>query len=311
MKIAIMGSGGVGGYFGALLHRAGQQVWFIARGEHLRAMQAGGLRVTSVLGDFTIRVNATDNPIEVGAADLVVFGVKSYDTEAAATFMRPMVGPTTAILCVQNGVDNEEKLAAIYGERAVLPGVVHIFSVVSAPGVIAQTGGPRKITFGEPDGSITPRVERIFEVFRKAEINCRISTRILADLWEKFLLICALGGMTALTRAPIGEIRSCPESRAMLQAVMEEVAAVARAKGIALPADAVEQVMRFTADMPPGGRASLYHDLAAGKRLELDALSGAVVRFGEAIGVGTPMNRAIYAALKPHDLKACGELPVQ
>jgi len=311
MKIAIMGSGGVGGYFGALLHRAGHQVWFIARGEHLRAMQAGGLRVTSVLGDFTIRVNATDNPDEAGAADLVVFGVKSYDTEAAATLMRPMVGPTTAILCVQNGVDNEEKLAAIYGERAVLPGVVHIFSVVSAPGAVAQTGGPRKITFGEPDGSITPRVERIFEVFRKAEINCRISTRILADLWEKFLLICALGGMTALTRAPIGEIRSCPESWAMLQAVMEEVAAVARAKGIALPADAVEQAMRFTADMPPGGRASLYHDLAAGKRLELDALSGAVVRFGEAMGVATPMNRAIYAALKPHDLKACGELPVQ
>ncbi|MEK6661917.1 MAG: 2-dehydropantoate 2-reductase, partial [candidate division NC10 bacterium] len=211
MRIAIMGSGGVGGYFGALLHRAGQEVWFIARGEHLRAMQAGGLRVTSVLGDFTIRATATDNPAEAGVADLVIFGVKSYDTEAAATLMRPMVGPTTTILCVQNGVDNEEKLAAIYEKRAVLPGVVHIFSVVSAPGAIAQTGGPCKITFGEPDGSITPRVERIFEVFRKAEINCQVSTRILADLWEKFLLICALGGMTALTRAPIGEIRSCPE----------------------------------------------------------------------------------------------------
>jgi 2-dehydropantoate 2-reductase len=311
MKIAIMGSGGVGGYFGALLHRAGQRVWFIARGEHLRAMQAGGLRVTSVLGDFAIRVNATDNPIEVGAADLVVFGVKSYDTEAAAVLMTPLVGPTTAILCVQNGVDNEEKLAAVYGERTVLPAVVHIFSVVSAPGAIAQTGGPRKITFGEQDGSITPRVERIFEVFRKAEINCQVSIRILADLWEKFLLICALGGMTALTRAPIGEIRSCPESWAMLRALMEEVAAVARAKGIAISADAVERAIRFTSGMPPDARASLYHDLAAGKRLELDALSGAVVRFGEAVGVGTPMNRAIYAALKLIDMKTRGELLVQ
>ncbi len=311
MKIAMMGTGGVGGYFGALLHRAGQQVWFVARGEHLRAMQARGLRVTSVLGDFTIQPNATDDPVEIGVADLVVFGVKSYDTEQAAERMRPMVRPMTTILSVQNGVDSEDKLAAIYGERAVLPAVVHIFSVVSAPGVIAQTGGPRKITFGEPDGSISPRVDRIFEAFKKAEINCERSTRIIADLWEKFLLICALGGMTALTRLPIGEIRGCPESWAMYRAVMEEVAAVARAKRIPLAADAVEQAMRFTTGMDTGSRASLYHDLAAGKRLELDALAGTVVRFGEAIGVATPMNRAIYAALKPSDQRASGELVIR
>jgi len=308
MKIVMMGAGGVGGYFGALLHRAGEQVWFIARGEHLKAMQANGLQVTSVLGDFTIKITATDDPVEAGMADLVVFSVKSYDTEAAAERMRPMIGPRTTILCLQNGVDNEEKLAAIYGERAVLPAVVHIFSAVSAPGVIAQTGGPRKITFGEPDGSISPRVERIFEVFRKAEINSERSTRIMADLWEKFLFICAVGGMTALTRAPIGEIRSCPESLAMLRAVMEEVAAVARAKRIPIAADAVEQAMQLVDGLAPGGRGSLYHDLAAGKRLELDALAGAVLRFGEETGVAIPMNRAIYAALKPHDLKARGHL---
>ena len=308
MKIVMMGAGGVGGYFGALLHRAGEQVWFIARGEHLKAMQANGLQVTGVLGDFTIKVTATDDPVEAGVADLVVFGVKSYDTEAAAERMKPMIGSRTTILCLQNGVDNEEKLAAVYGERAVLPAVVHIFSAVSAPGVIAQTGGPRKITFGEPDGSVSPRVERIFEVFRKAEINCERSTRIMADLWEKFLFICAVGGMTALTRAPIGEIRSCPESRAMLRAVMEEVAAVARAKRIPIAADAVAQAMQSVDGLAPGGRASLYHDLAAGKRLELDALAGAVVRFGEETGVAIPMNRAIYAALKPHDLKAWRQL---
>jgi 2-dehydropantoate 2-reductase len=271
-------------------------------------MQANGLQVTSVLGDFTIKVTATGDPVEAGVADLVVFGVKSYDTEAAAERMRPIIGPRTTILCLQNGVDNEEKLAAFYGERAVLPAVVHVFSAVSAPGVIAQTGGPRKITFGEPDGSISPRVERIFEVFRKAEINCERSTRVMADLWEKFLFICAVGGMTALTRAPIGEIRSCPESRAMLRAVMEEVAAVARAKRIPIAADAVEQAMQFVDSLAPGGRGSLYHDLAAGKRLELDALAGAVLRFGEETGVAIPMNRAIYAALKPHDQKARGQL---
>jgi len=308
MKIAMMGTGGVGGYFGALLHRAGDQVWFIARGEHLRAMQANGLRVTSVLGDFIIQPHATDTPMDVGVADVVVFGVKSYDTEEAAEQMRPMVGPVTTILCVQNGVDNEEKLAAIYGARAVLPAVVHIFSVVSAPGAIAQTGGPRKITFGEPDGSMSLRVNRIFDTFKKAEINCERSSRIIAELWEKFLLICALGGMTALTRFPIGEIRDCQESGAMYRAVMEEVAAVARAKRIPLATDAVERTMQFTAGMHPGSRASLYHDLVAGKRLELDALAGTVVRFGEATGVATPMNRAIYAALRPHDLRARGEL---
>jgi 2-dehydropantoate 2-reductase len=311
MKIAIMGTGGVGGYVGALLHRTGEQVCFIARGEHLRAMQAHGLRVSSVLGDFTIPVTATDNPVEVGVADLVLFGVKSYDTKAAAERMKPMIGPRTTILCVQNGVDTPEQLAAIYGTRAVLPAVVHIFSAVRAPGVIAQTGGPRKVTFGEPDGSITPRVERIFEVLKKAEIHCERSTRIMADLWEKFLFIAAIGGMTALTRAPVGEIRSCPESRAMLRAVMEEVQAVARAKRIPIAPNAVEQAMQFTDGLGPESRASLYNDLAAGKRLELDALAGAVVRFGEEIGVATPMNRAIYAALKLHDLKARGELAVR
>lgn len=311
MKIAIMGAGGVGGYFGALLHRSGEEVWFIARGEHLRALKANGLRVISVLGDFTIQVSATDNPSEVGVADLVVFGVKSYDTEAAAEQMRPMLGPMTTILCVQNGVDNEDTLAAIYGKGAVLPGVVHIFSAVRAPGVIAQTGGPRKITFGEPGGSITPRVGRIFEAFKKAGINCERSVRIEADLWEKFLFICGVGGMTALTRLPIGEIRSCPESRAMLRAVMEEVAAVGQAKHIPLASDTVNQAMHFTDDLAPDSRASLYHDLVAGKRLELDALAGAVVRFGEETGVATPMNQAIYAALKPHDLKARGELVVR
>jgi 2-dehydropantoate 2-reductase len=311
MKIAIMGAGGVGGYFGALLHRAGEEVWFVARGEHLRVMQASGLRIKSVPGDFTVRAHATGDPAEVGVAELILFGVKSYDTERAAEQMRPMIGSRTTILCVQNGVDNLDKLAAIYGERAVLPGVVHIFSAVSAPGEIAQTGGPRRITFGEPDGSVTSRADRIFKVFRKADINCVRSTRIIADLWEKFLFIAAIGGMTALTRGPIGEIRSCHEARAMLRDVMEEVAAVARARRIAIAPDAVEQGMRFTDGLEPGARASLYHDLAAGKRLELDALAGTVVHLVEEAGVPTPMNRAIYAALKLHDLKARGELIVQ
>jgi 2-dehydropantoate 2-reductase len=311
MKIAVMGAGGVGGYFGALLHRAGERVWFVARGDHLKAIQAHGLRVTSVLGDVTLRVSATDNPADVGIADLVLFCVKSYDTDAAAAQMRPMIGPGTTILCLQNGVDNEERLAAVYGGRAVLPGVVYIFSVVSAPGVVCQSGGPRRISFGERDGSSTPRVSEIYATLSRAGIDCERSDRITGALWEKFILICALGGMTALTRLSIGEIRSCDETWAMYGAVVAEVAAVARARRVPIGAAAPEQTMALSAGMAPDSRSSLYHDLVTGRRLEVDALAGTVVRLGDAAGVPTPMNRAIYAALKPYDLRARGDFVVR
>jgi 2-dehydropantoate 2-reductase len=299
-----MGSGGGGGYFGGLLARAGEDVTFIARGAHLEAIQRDGLQVKSVAGDFHVRPKATPDPATVGPVDLVLFCVKAYDTQAAGTAIRPMVGLESVVLCLLNGVDNEEKLEAILGERHVMAGVVHILSTISAPGIISQTGGPRTIKIGEKDGHITPRVERVLGVLNGAGIQAEISTHILVDLWEKFLFICAQGGVTALGRLTIGDILACPETTAFYRGVMEEVAAVGRAKGVALPADAVDRALAFARNLQPGIRSSLAHDLSQGNRLEVETLAGSVVRSGREAGVPTPLNGVIYACLKPHHEKA-------
>jgi 2-dehydropantoate 2-reductase len=304
MRIAVMGSGGVGGYFGGLLARAGEDVTFIARGAHLDAIQRNGLQVKSVAGDFHVHAKATHDPAAVGPVDLVLFCVKAYDTETAGRQIRPMVGPQTTVLCLLNGVDNEERLATILGEKHVLPGVVHILSTIGAPGVISQTAGPRRIKLGEMDGRVTPRVQRTFEVFKAAGIQAEISTHILVDLWEKFLLICAQGGVTAIGRLGVGEILACPETTTLYRGVMEEVAAVGRAKGVPLPADAVERALAFARGLEPGMRSSLAHDLDQGNRLEAETLAGTVVRYGREVRVPTPFNFAIYACLKPHHEKA-------
>ncbi len=304
MKIAVMGSGGIGGYFGGLLARAGEDVTFIARGAHLEAIRRHGLRVNSVAGDFHVQARATDDPRSVGRADLVLFCVKGYDTEAAGVQIRPLVGHASVVLCLLNGVDNVQKLAAILGEGPVMAGVVHILSTISAPGVISQTGGPRSLRFGELDGRVTARAERILAVLKGAGINAEVSSQIQVDLWEKFLFICAQGGVTALTGLGIGEILACPETAALYRGVMEEVAAVARARGVPLPADAVDRAIAFARGLQPGMRSSLAHDLRQGNRLELETLSGCVVRYGRGAGVPTPLNFAIYASLKPHHDKA-------
>jgi 2-dehydropantoate 2-reductase len=304
VKIAVMGSGGVGGYFGGLLAKAGEDVAFIARGAHLEAIQMNGLQVRSVAGDFHVRPKATHDPLALGPVDLVLFCVKAYDTESAGSQIRPMVGPETVVLCLLNGVDNHEMLAAVLGEEHVLPGVVHILSTIGAPGIISQTAGPRTLKFGETDGRVTARAENILGVLRGAGILAELSTRIQVDLWEKFLFICAQGGVTALGRLTIGEILACPETAALYRGVMEEVAAVGRAKGIALSGDAVDRALAFARGLQPGMRSSLAHDLSLGNRLEVDTLAGRVVRYGREIGVPTPFNCAIYACLKPHHEKA-------
>jgi len=300
----MMGSGGVGGYFGGLLARAGEDVTFIARGAHLEAIQRNGLQVKSVAGDFHVHPKATHDPAAVGPVDLVLFSVKAYDTEAAGSASRPMVGRETVVLCLLNGVDNGEKLEAFLGEQYVMTGVVHILSTISAPGVISQTAGPRTIKIGEKDGRITPRVERVLGVLKGAGIQAEISTHIQVDLWEKFLFICAQGGVTALGRLTIGEILACPETAAFYRGVMEEVAAVGRAKGVALSADAVDRALAFARSLQPGMRSSLAHDLGQGNRLEVETLAGSVVRSGREVGVPTPLNGVIYACLKPHHEKA-------
>jgi 2-dehydropantoate 2-reductase len=234
----------------------------------------------------------------------VLFCVKGYDTETAAEQIRPLIGTETAVLCLQNGVDNEEKLARILGKAHVLGGVVHILSTISAPGIISQVAGPRTLKCGEMDGGISPRATHIADVFSRAGVRAEASADILVDLWEKFLFICAQGGVTALARLGIGEILGCPETAQFYRAVMEEIAAVGRAKGVALPADAVERAIAFAGTLQPAMRSSLAHDLEHGNRLEIDALMGAVTRYGGEVGVPTPLNAAIYACLLPHHRRA-------
>jgi len=304
MRVAVMGSGGIGGFYGGKLAAAGEDVTFIARGAHLEAIRRNGLQVKSVAGDFQVRPNATDNPATIGSAEMVLFCVKGYDTETAAERIRPLVGSETAVLCLQNGVDNEEKLARILGASHVVGGVVHILSTISAPGIISQVAGPCTLKCGEMAGGPSSRVARIVDAFVRAGVRAEASANLLVDLWEKFLFICAQGGVTALTRLGIGEILGCPETAGFYRAVMEEIAAVGRAKGVALPADAVERAIAFAGTLQPTMRSSLAHDLEHGNRLEIDALMGAVVRYGAEVGVPTPLNAAVYACLRPHHRRA-------
>jgi len=300
MNILIMGSGGIGGYFGAKLCRAGEAVTFVARGAHLEAIRKNGLRIKSAAdGEFVVACPATDDPGSAGVADLILFCVKSYDTEAAAQAIRPAVGPDTAVLCLQNGVDNEEKLSGIVGPGHILGGAAQVFATIEASGVIAHAFGGR-IVFGELDGADTPRARRVLEGLRRAGIPVEQSPRIRQVLWEKYLFIAAQAGMTALTRCPTGLIRSIPETRRMYRLIVEELAALAKAAGVELPPGIVDERMAFVDTLPPSNTSSLYYDLTHGRRLELEALQGYAVRLGEKLGVPTPVLFSVYAALRPY-----------
>lgn len=307
MRIAVMGAGGMGGYFGGCLARAGEAVAFVARGEHLRAIQARGLQVRSVVGDFTVTAPATDDPRRVpeliGLPELVLFCVKSYDTEAAAETIRPLLGPETAVLTLQNGVVNVETLGGLLGPERILGGLVYGFAVVAEPGVVQHTQGGR-IVFGELDGRENARAARFLEAGRKAGFPIELTGNVRRALWEKYLMICALSGMTALTRRPIGEIRACPEAHRMYEMILEELAAIAKAEGVGLPDGIVETGMAAADALKPDSYSSLYHDLAHGRRLELEALQGHAVRLGARHGIPTPALSAVYAALRPAALAA-------
>jgi 2-dehydropantoate 2-reductase len=299
MKVLVMGTGGIGGYFGARLARAGEAVTFVARGAHLEAIRQRGLTVRSSReGEFTVRAPATDDPGTAGPADLVLFCVKSYDTESAARALSPAVGRETVVLSLQNGVDNEERIGAVLGADRVLGGAAYILATIEGPGVIAHAFGGR-IAFGEMDGAPTPRARRVLEAFERAGIPAELSPRIRAVLWEKYLFINALAGMTALTRCPVGVVRTLPETRQMFRLLLEEVAALAKASGVELPPQAVEATMEATDALGAAFTSSLHHDLTHGKRLELEALQGHAVRLGERLGIPTPMLFAVYAALRP------------
>jgi 2-dehydropantoate 2-reductase len=307
MRILVMGSGGLGGYFGGLLQRAGEDVVFVARGTHLRTLQADGLRVRSPDGDFSMPVSATDAPNAIGLVDLVLFTVKTYDLDVAGKAVRPAVGAETAVLCLQNGVEAEARLGSIVGPSQILGGITYVSGVIEAPGAIRHTGQTGDITFGEMDGRITPRANAIDASLRRAGVATTVTADITRALWQKFVFISAMAGMTAVTRAPMGEIFEHDESRQMFRALMEEAVAVGRSRGIRLDG-VVDRHMAFVEERVSSDeydmRASLYHDLAAGRRIELDALSGAVVRLGREAGVPTPLSFAIVAALRPYERRA-------
>lgn len=301
MKILVFGTGGLGGYFGARLAASGVDVTFVARGEHLQAMRAEGLRVESGLGNLMLHpVQATDDPASAGAVDLVMVGVKLWDTEAAARAIEPVVGPETAVVSFQNGVDAIDILIQKFGRDRVMGGIAHIAAVIERPGVIRHNGTLQRLTFGELDGRRSARAERLLAACRNAGIEAVLTDNIERAIWDKFVFIVGLSALTTLTRLPIGPIRVDPQTRELLAEVMREAAAVGRAKGVDLDADAAAKQLAFVDTLPAGMIASMLGDLRRGNRLELPWLSGAVVRLGEAFGVATPANRFVYTALKLH-----------
>lgn len=304
MRIAVMGAGGVGGYFGGMLARAGHDVTFIARGEHLAAIRNHGLRLNTVHGEFTVDAPATDTPSEVGPVDLILFCVKTYHTEEAGQALAPLIGDETLFLSLQNGVDNEEKLAVMHGREHVLGGLCYISSAIAAPGVIKQTSQMRRIVFGELDGTHSPRTKRVYRAFAEAGIDATLTDNVEKAMWTKFLFICALSGVGAVARAPVGEMFSIPDTRQLLRDTMAEVEAVARVRGVDLDAGIVEQMMQTAEGFAPETKPSMLVDVENGNRVEIDALNGAVARLGAEAGVETPANRFIYAALKPADERA-------
>lgn len=310
MRITVFGSGAVGGYFGGRLAQAGEEVVFIARGAHLQALRSDGLRVDSPKGDFLVQpAQATDDPAQVGAVDAVLVGVKAWQVPQAAQAMRPLLGPDTCVVPLQNGVEAPAQLAAALGERHVLGGLCSIISLVAGPGHIRHVGGEPYIAFGEMDNRPSSRAERLRQAFAQASgLTVEIPPDIHAALWKKFLFIAAFSGVGAVARAPAGILRSVPETRGLLQEAMQEVWAVARARGVALPEDLVEKTMAFVDGLPPEGTASMQRDIIEGRPSELAAQNGAVVRLGAEAGMATPVHSFIFRSLWPLELRARGEV---
>lgn len=301
MRIAVMAAGAVGGYFGARMAAAGHDVSFIARGAHLEAIETNGLKVESALGDLHLpRPSVTDDPAKIGPVDIVLFAVKLWDTEAAAEQARPLVGPKTRVITLQNGVDSPERLAPILGAETVVAGSAFISTVISAPGVVTHTGKFARMVCGRVDGQPDARLKAFTDAAQTAAIDIVLSDTIDRERWQKFVFLVGLSGATGSTRRPLGPILQDPDTRALFHSLMREVVAIGRAKGVSLPADFADERMKFGDSSHPDFKASLLHDLERGNRLELDWLAGKVVEFGRALGVPTPANAAVYAILKLH-----------
>lgn len=298
MKIGVMGTGGIGGYFGGLLARAGVDIHFIARGKHRQAILEEGLHIVSGQGSFRVRVHVTAEPDEIGPVDLLLFCVKSYDTEDAAKSVTPLVETDTVILTLQNGIDNVGKLSALFGEEHVMGGTAYLESSIAVPGVIAHSGKPGRLVFGEQSGERTPRAERLLSQFLDAGIDAELSPDITQVLWSKFLFICAFHGVSTLSRATLGLVLGSPETREMVIGVMREVEALARCHKVNLPGDVIEQALSLADSYSRRFKCSMLRDLEWRRPLEIEALNGMVVRLGKECGLQTPLNQAIYACLK-------------
>jgi 2-dehydropantoate 2-reductase len=301
MRIAVVGAGGVGAGFGAALAKAGADVVFIARGAHLAAMKSQGLKVQGPRGDtHLVPTNATDNPAGVGAVDFVLFCVKLWDVESAGQAIKPLVGPDTAVIPLQNGVDAAERLIPILGPKAVMGGVAQISASIIAPGVVQQVGTFMRMIFGELDGKRSKRGEDLLALCLKAGFDATLSEQILTELWMKFILLAGNASVVALARQPIGKLRDDPDMRRIFIAAWQETFDVGRARGVKLPADAVEKILDFLDHAPPTMKPSMALDLERGNRLELPWLGGKVVELGHKLGVPTPTHSMMYAMLKPY-----------
>jgi len=300
MRIVVFGTGGVGGYFGGRLARAGEEVTFIARGEHLRAIKANGLRVDSPNGDFVIDpARATDNVNETGETDLVILGVKAWQVPDAARAIKHVVGPTTTVLPLQNGVDAVPQLVAELGSANVVGGLCRIVSYVVEPGHIRHAGFAPTIIIGELDNQRTERITKIEEVFKHAGLDTTIAADIQVALWTKFLFIASFSGVGAMANAPAGVLRSDPKWRNHIIKAMEEIYALAHVRGIKLPPDSIQKVMSSVDGLPEDATSSMQRDIAAGKPSELEAQNGAVVRMAHEAGIEVPTHELIYQTLRP------------
>jgi 2-dehydropantoate 2-reductase len=302
MRIAVMAAGAVGGYFGARMAAAGHDVFFIARGAHHDAMLKNGLTVESVHGDVHLeKPNVTDHPAQVGPVDVVLFAVKLWDTEKAAEQARPLLGPNTRVITLQNGVDSYERIAPIVGKERAIAGVTYVVTVIDRPGVIKQTSKFQSIICGTSDGRPDAHLQAFVDAAKAANIPITLSDDIERDRWHKFIFLSGTSGVTAISRNPMGPILSDPDTRALLRNIMRETLAVGKAKGVALDDGFVDERMAFAdKNVPATMKASMANDLDRGNRLELDWLAGEVCRLGKELNVPTPVNDTIYAALKLH-----------
>jgi 2-dehydropantoate 2-reductase len=305
MRLAVVGVGAVGGYFGGRLARSGEEVAFVARGATLEALRRDGLVVDSVDGDFTVQpVRATDDAVSVGPVDAVIFGVKAWQVGEAARAARPLFGPGTAALPLQNGIGAPAEIDRVLGAGTSLGGVCKIFAAVASPGRIRHLGVDPSIELGELDDRPSDRVEALRAALEAAGVTVSVPESIGAAMWQKFLFIVATSSVGAVTRATLGEIRECPEPRSLLEASAREIWSLARARGVPVAGDAVERVMSFVDRLPAEATASMQRDLVAGRPSELEAQTGTVVRLAAEAGLDVPVNRFLYAALLPAERRA-------